>query len=360
MNPKDFNSWLEQYVDTPEQSNDDVLESLQSAHSALNLTQNQFLSVLGNWLNSSYVSPFMVGQFLQDRRYYMGTDLLRCTDDVSLLHKAGVNSLLVETLSTGEQYTDMELVSHLLGKSPKCFEYVVNSPEFQKMVCERPDIAELLIGPLHTPLYSTFSDAFVESMINHLELKWVRKALGCRDLHPSPLLRKLMQHPVFVKWAHTYEDDLISSYSRFPHTHADLVRPLITKNVQWSKAMYHMAYQSQQCIGTPMIDNPQVWMEQLLEWIRSVSSSEKNIVDVLTHCWLHGNHDAAVVGECVLNSLKDAELTVFIQNLETNPSVKAAMADVEWRHHPRVLYQNIKKALKNNTKKVQSTVRKKM
>lgn len=345
MSPDEFNTWMMQQVGDPSQWDDHYLTRVNDSLPNLKLPESQMYSLLGGWLTSSRVSPFVAGEFVADHRYYTGVSVLRCTDDVSLLRKVGPEKLLFD------ETPSMELVCSLLHKTPNSFKFVANSPVFQDIVCSFPDIAQPLITSLNATanLRPEYSSVFVNAMMNCLDLGWVKQVLSCANTMPTELIKQLMSHDTFVSWALQHQEHLIPIYQNLTHTHANLVQPLITQDQDWQQTICHLAFASQKVIDDPAISDPAGWMGGVLDWIRSVSQSPSQTVEFLTGRWPTGNNTMGKVGECVLPLLTDEELSIFVHQLKHNTHLKEAAQTFNWCTHPRVVRCNIQQSLKNKS-----------
>lgn len=344
MNVHEFNTWIHDNVGNPHDWYDEFIKHLWDSSSTLDMDDEEFHSLVGQWLNSDYVTPKVVGHFLQDGYSYMGREILHQTDDISLLKKGGVLPFLSCVLHNTSQVHDVRGLAYLVGQSPICFNYVVRSEEFRSLTYLKQTNITALFEQLHKSENSAYGEEFLDAMAE-FHLEWVGPFIQSATNCSAPLQR-LLTNPNFMKWAKTHEKDLFEVYAQLPHTHANLVLPLIENTDNWNTVVWGMAYHSQKMVNSGYnAHSTSVWVAGLLDWIRSVSSNPTHTIEILTCKWHEGDHQTDFVGQQVLNNLLNEEIPILCDLLENNAGFDEVSEHIEWRDHPRVVNSKIKSAL---------------
>lgn len=358
MNTSEFHQWILNNVGDPKIWDDEFIERLWDQSNELDISEEELHTCLGQWLDSTYVAPTVVGQFLRDRQYYLGWEILHQTDQVSLLKKGGVDAFL-SWVTTALNMHHLGGLKYLVGSSPNCFSYVVNSPEFIEILRKKnttlidiPGVSNVL----HKSEYSKYGQEFIGA-IKEFDFSWVKPFIEAA-FHRSVPLEQLLTNAEFISWAKNHENDLLEVYAQLNHTHVDLVLPLISKT-NWNTCVWSMAYNSQKLVnGGYSASSTSLWVGGLLDCLRSVSLNSAQMIELLTCKWTEGDHDTALVGQHVLDHLWEEEIPIIIDLMKT-PMFAEVSEHINWREHPRVVQYNIQQALNTNIN-TSNSVRKKM
>lgn len=358
MNTSEFHQWVLNNVGDPKIWDDEFIERLWDQSNELDISEEEFHTFLGQWLDSAYVAPNVVTKILQDRQYYLGWEVLHQTDQVSLLKKGGVDAFFSWVTHVFNAH-HLGGLKYLVGSSPNCFSYVVNSPEFIEILRKKnttlidiPGVSNVL----HKSEYSKYGQEFVGA-IKEFDLSWVKPFIEAA-FHRSVPLEQLLTNAEFISWAKNHENDLLEVYAQLNHTHVDLVLPLISKT-NWNTCLWSMAYNSQKLVnGGYSASSTSLWVGGLLDCLRSVSLNSAQMIELLTCKWTEGGHDTALVGQHVLDHLWEEEIPIIIDLMKT-PMFAEVSEHINWREHPRVVQYNIQQALNTNINTTNS-VRKKM
>lgn len=344
MNVDEFNTWVHTNIGHPHDWGREFIAELWRQSDQLDMDNEEFHALVGQWLSSGHVTPKLVGQFLQDAYSYMGREILHQTDDISLLKKGGVGPFLSCAGHNKSQGYDMRGLAYLVGQSPICFTYVVNSEEFRALTRLKHTNIAVLCEQLHKSENSAYGTEFLDAL-PEFYLEWIRPFIQSATNCSAPLQR-LLTNPNFIGWAKTHEKDLLEVYTQLPHTHADLVIPLIENSGNWNTVVWGMAYHSQKLMHSAYsAQSTSMWMAEILDWIRSVSSNPMHTIEILTCKWNEGDHETALVGQHALNNLLDEEVGILHNLLENDPRFCEIAEHIQWRDHPRVVQWKIQSAI---------------
>ena len=359
MNVDEFNTWVHTNIGHPHDWGREFIAELWRHSDLLDMDNQEFHALVGQWLNSEHVTPKLVGQFLQDDYSYMGREILHQTDDISLLKKGGVLPFLSCARHNNSQDYDMRGLAYLVGQSPKCFSYVVNSEEFRSLMHLKHANITALFEQLHKSEHSAYGTEFLDA-IPEFHLKWVTPFIQAATNYSAPLQR-MLTNPNFIGWAKTHEKDLLESYTQLPHTHANLVLPLLENTNNWNTVVWGMVYHSQKLMASAYnAQSTSLWMAGLLDWIRSVSLNPMHTIEILTCKWNEGDHETALVGQHALNNLLNEEIPILCDLLENDPRFDEVSKHIQWRDHPRVVHWKIQRALEPSVSDSCVGARKKM
>lgn len=344
MNVDEFNTWVHTNIGHPHDWGLEFIEELWRQSGELDMDNEEFHILVGEWLISDHVTPKVVGHFLQDGYSYMGREILRQTDNIALLEKGGVAAFLSCACLAKSQVQDVSGLAYLVGKSPTCFNHVVNSEEFRSLTHLKDNNITELFEQLHKSENSAYGEDFLAAM-TEFDLEWVGPFIQSATNRSAPL-EHLLTNPNFIGWAQTHEKDLFKVYAQLPHTHANLVLPLVENSDNWNTVVWGMAYRSQKMMhSTYSGQSTSMWMADLLDWIRSVASNPMHTLEILTCKWNEGDHETALVGQHALDNLLDEEVRILYNLLENDPGFGEVAEHIQWRDHPRVVRWKIQSAI---------------